>query len=182
MMADSLWRPVMVDRRMWHSWTWTRWSFHQTVDTPHVTRSHGAPLKLECTSNNSIIKGEIQPKVRLIFPEISSLFPDGFVNRPSGQWPDDVLVNQVSFLNKKWNVIVSLLVTGKLSDFEVNFLLVHHFMGLWNFSTGGNSSVQTTYLTRFWSFDVTGYGVHQPLSKFLSMWVYTSLQAVHVAW
>ena len=35
----------------------------------------------------------------------------------------------------------SLLVTGKLSDLEVNFLLVHHLMGLWNLSTHGNSSL-----------------------------------------
>ena len=82
-------------------------------------------------------------------------------------------VGQSSKFSKQKVKCDSLLDIGKLSDLEVNFLLVHHFMGLWNLSTRGNSSVQMTYLTRFWSFDVTGYGVHQPFSKFPSMWANT---------
>ena len=82
-------------------------------------------------------------------------------------------VGQSSKFSKQKVKCDCLLVTGKLSDLEVNFLVVNHFMGLWNLSTRGNSSVQMTYLTRFLNFNVTGYGVHQPLSKFPSMWVNT---------
>ena len=82
-------------------------------------------------------------------------------------------VGQSSKFSKQKVKCDSLLVTGKLSDLEENLLLVHHLVGLWNLNTRGNSSVQMTHLTRFWSSDVTGYGVHQPFSKFPSMWANT---------
>ena len=50
-------------------------------------------------------------------------------------------VGQSSKFSKQKLKCDSLLVTGKLSDLEVNFLLVHHLMGLWNLSTHGNSSL-----------------------------------------